>query len=197
MSSRRVRSVPHVVAGVAMVLVAVVVIVGSFLHVGGRQAVLVVAAPVQVGQVITDADLKIVDMSPGAGTSVVSADDEATVVGKPAAVPLSAGQVLGPQLVGAAQFPPAGDAVASLALKSGAFPAGLAVGGHVGVVNPVSGNTAAQVLAQDATVTYVGPTDTQGMTVVNLLTDGATAKAISAAPEGLTLFEVPVGGAAG
>lgn len=197
MSGRRVRSVPHVVAGLAMVLVAVVAIVGSFLHVGGRQAVLVVAAPVQVGQVITDADLKIVNIAPGEGTSVVSADDEATVVGKPAAVPLAVGQILGPQLVGVAQFPPPGDAIASVSLKSGAYPAGLAVGGHVAVMNPASGNTAAQVLAQDATVTYVGSTDTQGMTVVNLLTDGATAKAISAVPEGLTLFEVPVGGAAG
>ncbi|MEY9858526.1 hypothetical protein ABH935_004141 [Catenulispora sp. GAS73] len=188
---------PHVVTGLAMVLVAVVAIVGSFLHIGGRQSVLVVAAPVQVGQLVTDADLKVVEIAPGTGTSVVSADDEATVVGKPAAVPLAAGQILSPQLVGAAQFPPAGDAIAPLSLKSGALPAGLAVGGHVAVVNPASGNTAAQVLAQDATVTYVGPTDTQGLTVVNLLTDGATAKAISAVPEGLTLFEVPVGGVAG
>jgi len=80
----------------------------SFLNVGERVPVLVVAAPVQVGQVITEADLRVVDIAPGTGTAVVSSYDETTVVGKPAAVPLAAGQILGPQLVGAAQFPPPG-----------------------------------------------------------------------------------------
>jgi len=82
-------------------------------------------------------------------------------------------------------------------LKSGAFPPGLAVGGHVGVVNQTAANASAQTLSKNATVVYVGPTDQQGMTVISLLTDSATAKAVTAVPEGLALFEVPAGGATG
>lgn len=189
----RVRSVPHVAAGAAMVVGAVAVLGFAYLKVGGRVPVLVVDKPLQAGQTITGDDLRVVDIAPGTGTSVVAARDEPSIVGKPAAVPLAAGQILGPQLVGAAQFPPVGEAVAAVSLKAGAFPPHLVVGSHVVVVDPATGNAAAQVVARDATVTEVGAADQQGMTVVSLLTDEPSAKAISSVPDGLALYVVPVG----
>lgn len=178
-----------------MVVAAVTVLGLTFLKIGGRVPVLVMDAPLQAGQVITAEDLRIVDIAPGTGTSVIEAKDEPSIIGKPAAVPLAAGQILGPELVGTAEFPPAGQAIAAVSLKAGAFPPHLVVGSRVVVVDPANGSAAAQVVATDATVTEVGTTDQQGLTVISLLTDQPSAKAISSVPDGLALYVVPAGGA--
>ena len=96
----RVRSVPHVAAGAAMVVGAVAVLGFAYLKIGGRVPVLVVDKPLQAGQTISSDDLQVVDIAPGTGTSVVAAKDEPSIVGKPAAVPLAVGQILGPHWSG-------------------------------------------------------------------------------------------------
>lgn len=193
---RRVRSLPYAAAGSVLVVGAVVVLSVLFVKVGGRVPVLVMARPVQVGQAIGMDDLKAVDIRPGTLDGVVSADDEAQVVGQPAALPLVAGQVLTRSLVGVGAFPPAGFAVATAALKAGAFPLHLVAGSHVEVVEPASAAGApAQVVARSATVTEVSAPSDQGDVVVSMLTDADSAKAVgSAQADTLSLVLLPVGG---
>jgi hypothetical protein len=195
-SNRRVRRLPYAVAGAMITVSAVVFVAVEITSMGGKSAVLVVAQPVQVGQVLTADDLKSVDVSTGALAQTVSADDEAQVVGRPAALPLMPGEVLTSSLVGSALWPPANFAVASAQLKPGSFPPHLTAGAHVQVVAPASAaGAAAQVVAGAATVTDVSvPTD-QGDVVVSVLADKDAAKAVaSALPGSLSLVLLPVGG---
>jgi len=191
-----VRALPYAAAGAVLVVGAVVVLSVAFVKVGGRVPVLVVARSVQVGQAIGADDLKVVDIAPGTLDAVMSADDEAHVVGQPAALPLVAGQVLTRSLIGSGAFPPAGFAVATAALKAGAFPPHLVAGSHVEVVAPASAAGApAQVVAGSATVTDVSAPSDQGDVVVSVLTDTDSAKAVGSAQSGtLSLVLLPVGG---
>ncbi|MBS2545484.1 SAF domain-containing protein [Catenulispora sp. NL8] len=179
-----------------LVVGAVVIGAIAFVKVGGRVPVLVVAAPVQVGQVITADDVKVVDIAPGTLAQVMLADDEDRVVGQPAAVPLVAGEVLTQQLVGTAAYPPAGYGVATAQLKAGALSPHLVVGAHVEVVAPASAaGTPAQVVANSAVVTDVSAPSDAGDVVVSVLADQDSAKAVSSAtPESLSLVLLPVGG---
>jgi hypothetical protein len=160
-ANRRIRRVPYAVGGAIVTVGAVLVVSMELVSVGGKVPVLVVAQPVQVGQVLTEDDLKSVDIAPGALADVVSSDDEAQVVGQPAALPLVAGQVLMKKLVGTAAWPPPNFGVATAQLKPGSFPPHLAAGAHVQVVAPANAAGApAQVVADSATVTDVSaPSD--------------------------------------
>jgi len=194
-SPRRPRSVPYIVAGSVLTLGAVAVLGVTFVKIRGRVPVLVVDQALQVGQVIQAEDLKVVDIAPGTLSQVVSADDEAQVVGQPAALPLAQGEVLTRQLVGVAAYPPPGTAVATAALKSGSYPQNLVPGSRVQVVAPASASgTAAQVVARTATVTAVSTPNDQGDTVVSILTDQDSARAVgSAQADTLALVLLPVG----
>lgn len=195
-AARRLRALPYAAAGSVLVVGAVVVLSVAFVKVGGRVPVLVTARPVQVGQAIGTDDLKVVDIAPGTLDAVVSADDEAQVVGQPAALPLVAGQVLTRSLVGAGVFPPPGFAVATADLKAGSFPPHLVAGSHVEVVAPASSAGApAQVVAGSATVTEVSAPSDQGDVVVSVMADADSAKAIGSAQTGmLSLVLLPVRG---
>jgi hypothetical protein len=195
-ATRRLRALPYAAAGSVLVVGAVVVLSVAFVKVGGRVPVLVVARPVQVGQAIGTDDLKVVDIAPGTLDAVVSADDESQVEGRPAALPLVAGQVLTRALVGAGAFPPPGFAVATADLKAGSFPPHLVAGSHVEVVAPASAAGApAQVVAGSATVTEVSAPSDQGDVVVSVMADADSAKAIGSAQTGtLSLVLLPVGG---
>jgi hypothetical protein len=179
-----------------LVLGAVVVGGVAFVKVGGRVPVLVVAAPVQVGQAISADDLKVVDIAPGTLAQVAFADEEKQVVGQPAAVPLVPGEVLTWQLIGAASYPPAGYGVATAQMKAGAYPPHLVAGARVEVVAPASAaGAAAQVVASLAVVTEVSAPTDSGDVVVSILADQDSAKAISSAtPGSLSLVLLPAGG---
>ena len=194
-SSRRLRSAPYAAVGAVLIAGSVVGLSVAFVKVGGRVPVLVVARPVQVGQALSAEDLKVVDIAPGTLDTVVSADDEARIVGQPAALPLVAGQVLTRSLVGSAAFPPAGFAVATAALKAGSYPPRLVAGSRVEVVAPASSaGSPAQVVAKSATVTEVSPPSDQGDVVVSVLADADSAKAVGSAQSGtLSLVLLPVG----
>ncbi|ACU75734.1 SAF domain protein [Catenulispora acidiphila DSM 44928] len=190
------RRVPYVVAGSMLVLGAVVVGAVAFVKVGGRVPVLVVGAPVQVGQVISADDLKVVDIAPGTLAHVAFADEEKQVVGQPAAVPLVPDEVLTWQLIGAASYPPAGYGVATTQMKAGAYPPHLVAGARVEVVAPASAaGAAAQVVASLAAVTEVSTPTDSGDVVVSVLADQNSAKAVSSAtPGSLSLVLLPAGG---
>jgi len=134
------RQLPLVIIGVLLVLGCALAFVDASLHLGSREEVLVVAQPVAAGQVVTPADLRVARVSTGSGLDVVLSGNEATVVGRRAAVALAAGSLLTAGEVGNA--PPVGSAsdVVAVGLKAGAFPPELAPGDRVQVV-PVTSSS--------------------------------------------------------
>jgi hypothetical protein len=88
------RQLPLVVIGVMLVLGCALAFTDASLHLGSREEVLVVDQPVSAGQILTAGDLRGARVSTGSGLDVVLADDESSVIGRRAAVPLVAGSLL-------------------------------------------------------------------------------------------------------
>ncbi|WP_194891310.1 SAF domain-containing protein [Catenulispora pinisilvae] len=148
---------------------------------------LAIAQPIAAGQVITDNDVRTVNVGASAELGLVASIDESKVVGHVAAMPLVPGTLLTAQMVGTADFPPVGQAVVGVALKAGTFPPRLEVGDRVNVwpgpsEAAVSTTTApAAPLAAGAVVTSIGATDSLGTSVVTLLVDDQSAPKVSQA----------------
>ena len=129
---------PLVVVGVLLVVGCALGFADASLSLASHQDVLVVAQPVAAGQVLTAGDLRSVRVSTGAGLAVVPAAEEASVVGRPLAVPLVAGALLTQDETGARSPVTAGADVVAVALKAGLFPPDLAPGDRVQVVPVVT-----------------------------------------------------------
>jgi hypothetical protein len=175
-------------------LVVVCVLSYAYLAVrlGDRVPVLAVARPVAAGQVFTAADLTQLPAADDPATGLIPASQASQVVGRTAVVPLLAGTLLTRSLVGDAAFPPAGQVVASLALKPGQYPQGLAVGAHVSAF--VTGSQGAAASAPSSTAPATTPDqlgavvvgvdlggDGQGNTVITLLLAATDAGRLAAA----------------
>src|SRR6266508_4625894 len=125
------------------------------------------------------------------------------VVGRTAVVPLLPGTLLTRSLIGDAAFPPAGKVVASLAVKPGQYPQGLAAGSHVAVfVSAANATGGTQTSTGAGTTTTrlsavvlgVDPRgDGQGATVVTLLLDASDAGRLAGAG-GVVLMQTAPGG---
>ncbi len=128
------RQLPLVVVGVLLVLGCALAFTDASLHLGSREEVLVVAQPVAAGQIVTGTDLRAARVSTGSGLDVVLSSQEATLVGRRAAVPLVAGSLLTTSEVGSP--PPVGSGfdVVAVGLKAGAYPPDLAPGDRVQIV---------------------------------------------------------------
>lgn len=174
-SGRR-RQMPLVVVGVLLVVGCALAFADASLHLGRRQAVLVVAEPVAAGQVLSAADLRSARVSVGSGLAVVPVTAEANVVGRPAAVPLMAGELLSGSEVGPAPSVASGFDVVAVGLKPGGFPPGLAAGDRVEVV-PVPSSSGA------------GSTGSAGSPVRATVTSVEVASAASGSP---TVFSLQV-----
>ena len=204
LSTRRVNVPRALFGGLGVVVCSIGAVVTS--HVlDPRTAVLVMMKPVAAGQVITAADFGTVPVTVGRGVDVIPGAQLSTVLGRPAAVPLAAGALLGIADVGSAAFPPVGQAVAAVALKAGMYPLHLAAGDKVQVVLPpqpaVSAAPAAvqasSALPLVATVSAVGRPDSQGSMVANLLMDADGAAKVAAAStsmSGVAVTLLPAGG---
>jgi hypothetical protein len=146
------RQLPLVVVGVLLVLGCALAFTDASLHLGSREEVLVVDQPVSAGQILTAGDLRGARVSTGSGLDVVLADDESSVIGRRAAVPLVAGSLLTGTEVG--NTPPVGSGtdVVAVGLKAGAYPPDLAPGDRVQVV-PVTSSSD----GSSATVTSGNP----------------------------------------
>ncbi|WP_194891969.1 SAF domain-containing protein [Catenulispora pinisilvae] len=210
LSARRVNAPRAVIGGLGVVVCAMGAVAAS--HVlDPRTPTLLVTQPVAAGQLITAADLQAVPVAAGNGIDVIPAAQISTVVGRPAALPLTAGALLNSADVGPAVFPPAGQAVAAVGLKAGMYPLHLAAGDRVQVVLPAqpgvlpaptpaptaaSAASAAQAQPLVATVTAVGRPDTQGVMVANLLMDADGAARVAAAStsmSGVAVTLLPAG----
>jgi Flp pilus assembly protein CpaB len=130
---RRIR-LPLAILGLLLV-VACALGFGTILTQVGRQyQVLVLAHPVDVGDVITASDLGLATVSTGtSGIAFITAGNESTVIGRPAAVAMPAGAPLIAADLGSLP-PPAGQAVVAVLIKPGDAPPSLAPGAAVWVV---------------------------------------------------------------
>jgi hypothetical protein len=139
-TSGRHRQLPLVVVGVLLVVGCALAFTDASLHLGSREEVLVVAQPLDAGQVLTTGDLRAVRVSTGGGLDAVLVGEESSVLGRRAAVPLVAGAVLTSSEVGNAPPVGSGSDVVAVGLKAGSYPPDLAPGDRVQVV-PVASSS--------------------------------------------------------
>jgi Chaperone for flagella basal body P-ring formation len=138
------RSIPHLTLGALLVAVCTLGFAVTATRIDHRQAVLVTARPVTVGQRLSSADLRAVRVAAGTGVDVISAADSANVVGQTVATNLPAGALLTRAELGPPSLPAAGQAVVALAVKAGQFPPDLAAGAHVLLIpTPAAGSAPA------------------------------------------------------
>jgi hypothetical protein len=200
------RSVPYAVLGVVLVAVCALGFLVTSVSLGARSAVLALSSTVKAGQVITAGDLRGVQVAAGAGVAVIPASEQAEVVGRTAAVTLTAGSLVTRAELGTSTVPGTGQAMVSVLVKFGAYPADLAPGARVAVATgatttsgntgsaagapPLSGDPQATVLAVTASITA------DGSAAVELQADTASAGLIAAIPSGQTqLITIAAGGA--
>jgi hypothetical protein len=145
--------------------------------------VLAVARPVTAGAQIVDVDLRVVHIVADPALAVFPVSQRASVVGRVAAVPLAAGELLTAGQLGAATDPPPGQSVIAVGVKTGRAPAGLARGAWVLVlVVPQGGGAQAPPpLHAPAVVRGVEPADRAGVTVVSLQLSAESAVRIASA----------------
>jgi SAF domain len=207
-AARRRRRLPFVALGGLLVIVCVLAYAYGAVRLGDRVQVLAMARSVAAGQTLTTADLTQVSAARDSGVRLIPAAQATEVVGRSAVVPLVAGTLLMPDLIGEAAFPPAGKVTASVALKPGQYPQGLAVGARVvayvsanpqGGTQPASaatstgGSAPARLPAVVLGVDLAG--DGQGATVVTLLLDASDGPRLAAAPAGgVVLMQTAPGG---
>lgn len=197
-AARRRRRMPFVALGGLLVIVCVLAYAYGAAQLGDRVQALAVARPVAAGQAIAAADLTQVSAARDSGVRLIPAAQAAEVVGRTAVVPLVAGTLLMPELLGDAAFPPGGQVTASVALKPGQYPQGLAAGARVTVYvtakaqeggQPApaasSGSSASAPARLSAVVLGVDLAgDGQGATVVTLLLPASDGPLLAAAPSG-------------
>lgn len=140
------RSRVRPVAGVLLLVVVCALVVAEGRgRAGNREPVLALARPVTAGQVITAADLRVVQVSVAGPASLLPASRLAQVAGRTAAAGLPAGSLLAAGDIGAA-CPGRGQAWLGVALGPGRYPPGLSPGQHVGVLAaPAPGRGPARV----------------------------------------------------
>lgn len=165
-------------AALGVAFIAGGALLGARLYLQGAESVLEVSRSVALGHVFQADDLTVVHVTFKDGTvDRIAADDESSVIGHTAAVPLLAGELVGRHAVGAAVAVPPGDAVVGIALKRGEFPIGLTVGENIWVVNTGGGATAAAQGVTEAVgpipatvlATEVVADDADGTTIFSLL----------------------------
>ncbi|MGF1646060.1 MAG: SAF domain-containing protein [Kineosporiaceae bacterium] len=208
------RRVPRLVVGVVLVVGCVAAFYVWSLQASGRLPVLALARDVTAGQVLTEADLRVVRVATGPDVASVPASQRAEVIGRPVALPGVAGTLLTPDAVGSAAFPDEGQGIAAVAVTAGQHPPSLTVGSRVAVLRTTTPTTPAtpatpagaptqpdqatgdapasgdgggdgDVVASGQVLTVdADPTRADGARVVSLLLSEADALRVGAAPVG-------------
>lgn len=159
---------------------AVVWLVGAA---GQRIEVLVVRSEVAYGQALSADDLGVARVSVDPGVAVVPSADRPVMIGQYAATPLYPGMLLAPEMVTPESGPTPGRAHVPVAIAAERMPAGgLHAGDRILLVD--AGDAAAPGSPSrtfTATVTRVGVTDVNGVTVVDVATSLGDAPGLSVA----------------
>lgn len=195
--SRR-RSLPYLLLGVLLVLGCATGGVVVATQLGHREAVLVLARPVTVGQELSAQDVREVSISVDSSLAVIPARSRSEVQGRAFAYSLPAGALLTRHILGDARIPPPGQAVAAVGLKVGQYPSDLQAGSRVTVVAAASdtstGSTASRSSAWDATVTGVHSSANDQVAAVSLQMARDDARQLATAPAGQISVVVVHGG---
>ena len=186
--------------GLIMVLAAILGVGALVTSVSGQEAILVMADTVPAGQVIAPSDLRIVNISKDTGgLAVVLFSEEASVVGRPAAITLTAGSPVMLSQLGPVQLP-AGQAVMGVLVKPGQYPPALAVGDTVEVLDtgsasaPAPQNSGSPVYATVTAIDTPQDSAVSGEVVsLRLDTSDATQLAPAVAANAVTLLLVSAG----
>ncbi len=128
------RSLPWVLAGLLLVVVCALAFAVTSSRLGQRQAVLAIAHAVPAWHVVDHSDLAVVRVSVEPGLRPIAASAQATVVGRPAAVPLLPGTLLTEAALGPPSALRTGEAVVSLKLAAADCPRVAAAGADGRVV---------------------------------------------------------------
>ncbi len=190
-SRRGPRKVPHLTAGVLLVVVCAGGTLWWTSSTQDRTPTLAVARPVIVGHLLTSADLRTVDVSAAPGTPLVPAAEITGVLGRPMATTLGAGALLTPDAVGAARLPAVGRAIVAVGVKPGQFPPELTAGTPITViVTAATAQPTTTVPAPSggttwrATVVGLAPAGTDQTTVVSLDLTSTDAEQVAQIPAG-------------
>src|ERR1019366_10149009 len=123
--ARRIR-IPLALLGLLLVVVCALAFGTILTQAGQQHQVLVLSHPVDAGDVITASDLGLATVSTGtSGIAFITAGNESTVIGRPAAVAMPAGAPLIAADLGSLP-PPSGQAVVAVLIKPGDAPPSLA-----------------------------------------------------------------------
>jgi hypothetical protein len=160
--SRRVR-LPWLAAAAGLAVLVGALVLWGFGRVAERREVVMIVAPVEAGDPITDAALGstmvAVDSS---STQIFSATQRSELVGKIAAVDLAPGDLVGPSLISTGAAVPDGWLEIGGLLRAGRYPVSLAVGDELLAI-PLEGVdvTSVAVLVVESSVA-----DDRALTVV-------------------------------
>jgi hypothetical protein len=164
-----------------------------------RLPVLATTRALDAGQVITDGDVTVVRVAADATVRTLPQAERGSVLGKTAAVPLVAGTLLSPAQLGAAAWPPPGQAVVAVGVKPGRLPSGVGAGSHVLVLVVAASNTGGtatspQVVQAQATVwSLQAAGDQSGDSAVSLLIAEADGRRVASVVGDVTLVQLGVG----
>ena len=136
--SRRVR-LPWLAAAAGLAVLVAALVLWGFGRAAERREVVMIVAPVEAGDPITDAALgstmAAIDSS---STQLFSASQRAELVGKIAAIDLAPGDLLGPSLISTGPSVPDGWLEIGGLLRAGRYPVSLSVGDQL-LALPVEG----------------------------------------------------------
>jgi hypothetical protein len=154
---------------------------------GQRQEVLAVRADVAYGQVVTAEDITVARVSVDPGVAVLPGADRDVVVGQVATTRLAPGMLLTAGMVEPVGEPGPGRVLVPIAVPAERMPAGgLRAGDRILAVDSQAAGSGAGAVAApptpiSATVVRVGPTDINGVTVVDVTTAAASGPALAVA----------------
>jgi hypothetical protein len=151
--SRRVR-LPWLAAAAGLAVLVAALVLWGFGRAAERREVVMVVAPVEAGDPITDAALGSTMVAiDSSSTQLFSASQRAELVGKIAAIDLAPGDLLGPSLISTGPSVPDGWLEIGGLLRAGRYPVSLSVGDQLLAI-PVEGQdvTPVAVLVVESSV---------------------------------------------
>jgi hypothetical protein len=182
---------------------ALVLVVGGGLLVGllvqsaaERSTVLAAARSIAPGQVITDADLRVVDVGVDGEASLVAASARSSIVGKVAVVGIPEGALLAPGQVAAGGGIEAGMVVVGALLAPGELPVATLRAGDAVTLVAVSGGQGADLESLGTGRVFTTTAGTQtGSVFVSLVVDETIAEQVVdvASQQRLRLLLLPAG----
>lgn len=171
--------------GAAVVALCAITAVVLFSSAADRTAAVMMVRDVPAGSKIDAADLGSAAVSASGKVRTIPASQADTIVGRIAAVDLTAGSLLNPAQVTDAAALPAGTVVAAAVLKDGQAPADLTAGDVVEIVETTtadaSGTSDAVSRGTGTVLDVSSPGDGEGDSVVSLAVPSKDAVSVSAA----------------